>query len=55
VEALSDSLDPETIELHPDWTNEIRNRIAQIESGEAETMVDATARAGAAADRSVLS
>jgi putative addiction module component (TIGR02574 family) len=38
VEALSDSLDPETIELHPDWTNEIRNRIAQIESGEAKTI-----------------
>ena len=38
VEALSDSLDPETVELAPGWTNEIRNRIAQIESGETKTI-----------------
>ena len=38
VEALSDSLDPETVELSSEWTNEIRNRIAQIESGEAKTI-----------------
>jgi|GEM_PF-360856 len=38
VEALSDSLDPEAIELGPEWTSEIRNRIAQIESGEAKTI-----------------
>jgi putative addiction module component (TIGR02574 family) len=38
VEALSDSLDPETVELGPEWTSEIRNRIAQIESGEAKTI-----------------
>ncbi len=33
VEALSDSLDPEGIELSPEWTAEIGDRIAQIESG----------------------
>lgn len=38
MEALSDSLDPEVVELSPEWTNEIRNRIAQIESGEAKTI-----------------
>ena len=38
VEALSDSLDPEAVELSPEWTSEIRNRIAQIESGEAKTI-----------------
>jgi putative addiction module component (TIGR02574 family) len=38
VEALSDSLDLEAVELSPKWTREIRNRIAQIESGEAETI-----------------
>lgn len=36
VEALSDSLDPEAVELSPKWTSEIRNRIAQIESGESD-------------------
>ncbi len=38
VEALRDSLDPETVELSPEWTGEIRNRIAEIESGEAKTI-----------------
>ena len=38
VEALSDSLDPEALELSPEWTSVIRNRIAQIESGEAKTI-----------------
>ena len=38
VEALSDSLDPEAVELSPEWTSEIRSRIAQIESGEAKTI-----------------
>ena len=38
VEALSDSLDPETVELNPEWISEIRNRIAQIESGKAKTI-----------------
>jgi putative addiction module component (TIGR02574 family) len=38
VEALSDRLDPETVELIPEWTREIRSRIAQIESGEAKTI-----------------
>lgn len=38
VEALSDSLDPEAVELSPEWTREIRNRIAQLESGEAKTI-----------------
>ena len=38
VEALSDSLDLEAVELSPKLTREIRNRIAQIESGEAETI-----------------
>ena len=34
VAALSDSLDPERVELSPEWTSEIGSRIAQIESGE---------------------
>ena len=34
VAALSDSLDPEGVTLSPEWTSEIGNRIAQIESGE---------------------
>ena len=38
MEALSDSLDPEAVELSPEWISEIRNRIAQIESGEAKTI-----------------
>ena len=38
VEALSDSLDPETVELSPEWNSEIRKRIAQIENGEAKTI-----------------
>jgi hypothetical protein len=32
VEALSDSLHPEAVELSPEWTSEIRERIAKIES-----------------------
>ena len=38
VEALSDNLDPEAVELSPEWTSKIRNRFAQIESGEAKTI-----------------
>jgi putative addiction module component (TIGR02574 family) len=38
MEASSDSLDPETVELSPEWISEIGNRIAQIESGEAKTI-----------------
>ena len=38
VEALSDSLDPEAVEFSPECTGKIRNRIAQIESGEAKTI-----------------
>ena len=36
LEALSDSLDPETVELSSQWVSEIKSRIAQIESGEAK-------------------
>jgi len=38
VEALSDSLDPEAVELSPEWTSEIGERIAKIESGEAKAI-----------------
>jgi len=38
VEALSDSLDPEAVELSPEWTSDIRNWIAKIESGEEKTI-----------------
>jgi len=38
VEALWESLDPETIELSPELASEIQNRIARIESGEAKTI-----------------
>ena len=34
VAALSDSLDPEPVELSLEWTSEIGNRIVQIERGE---------------------
>ena len=34
VVALSDSLDLESARLSTEWTSEIGNRIAQIESGE---------------------
>lgn len=34
IEALSDSLHLEPVELGPAWTEEIASRIAQLESGE---------------------
>jgi putative addiction module component (TIGR02574 family) len=49
VSALSDSLEPPTIELTPEWRAEIEDRIAQIERGEVEPVsweaVDARIRA----------
>ena len=36
MEALSDSFVPAPLEQSPEWTAEIKGRIAQIESGEVE-------------------
>jgi putative addiction module component (TIGR02574 family) len=38
VEALSDSLNLPAVELGPEWTAEINNRIRQIEKGEVRTV-----------------
>lgn len=38
MEALSDSFEPEPVELSPEWKVEIESRIAQIERGEVETV-----------------
>ena len=36
VEALSDSLTVQPVELPPGWNKEIANRISQLETGEVE-------------------
>lgn len=38
VQALSDSLSPEPVELSREWTDEVASRIAQVESGEVKTV-----------------
>lgn len=47
--ALSDSFEPPTAELSPEWKQEIEDRIGQIERGEVEPVswdeVEATIRA----------
>lgn len=38
IDALSDTFEHEVVELSPEWTDEIKGRIAELESGEVEAV-----------------
>ena len=53
MQALADSFEPTTTQLPPPWTEEVGNRIAQLESGEVEPVewADAEAKIRATLER----